>query len=1028
MPRFFTLESFVAEALEHGLRQKPRVSGPERMLRLAAAWQHLTGRAAGPGVIHQFDRYIRDCQACRLMPSSKSKDVFDRLTNQYLSELIADGRLDRMSATAALVAEISEPKSWPNRMFLQRFDAILIDGFHRFEPVELELIAALSKVRDVVLWLVGIPETPSWKTVEAATAGLKEKGTQTSVLDHDFEDSAPATPLGAVGRRLFQGELQINSEDQVSPSLARGAMFKLEVSSPLEEVEATAQQIKADYLDSQKTDRPLRLSDVAVIIPGPAYDPLIREVFPRAGLEFNLAGRALLVSTSRPARVLLAAIELIQGRWRYDLLLDFLNQPLVRRKLDDAHRLDDLFEHRPRSRQRMNHEVWSQSWSRQLDRLKGNIEGWNSGRLDLPERTTLSREEYVAKQTELAASVERLIISIQSILKPIDTMERAIENSSEEQPLAELVKVIQEFLGRLEIDQWLTPRMPADGERHEGPVLWVEYEKDQNAYLKLLNILESLKDVSVGRLPRRHSNASGVNPERPDVLAALRLALDGETYQIKTEDDAGVQIFELREIRGMRFRHNYVLGLVNGQIPKLPEEGTLVRRRLNQPQLKAQLEEKETEVQLLFAQVFEAAKEKLVLSRPMLEDDRPTLPSPFLTAVEDTVGGLPDLPRRQIVTGRGQAACELGRAARGKQTNGKLLSDLWPKISPEKATELAPMLAGLAAWQERPVGEEMAIDWPEMIHVLFPDDHLFSASQLESYAACGFRFFGQQILRLEEREADPTRLHYGSLVHRVLQRVYAEKRKRSGTASGRPLPPLTRKDRDLFVELFKEENAQLGDGVLPPDLGFLFINRGGVIDLFLEIAEILEGPSEDFGNRFTEHVLEKVELGKDMSGRPVFLTAKIDRVDVKRSDPRNAIILDYKTGGVPERPSVRVKVADGRMLQLPLYAAALQMEDKELEVVGGAYVHLSEKAKPKQLGAKRAVVSLGNLLGENEEPDELWNARAAVDLALDLATRIRAGQFPLTIFSNGSKDAECAAWCPLRHACRHPEGYAVSNW
>src|SRR5207253_2731058 len=187
-------------------------------------------------------------------------------------------------------------------------------------------------VPEVLVWLVGIPGTPSWRTVETATAVLKEKGAQTSVLDRGFEDSAPATRSGSaiggegstsinslakIGRRLFRGQVQADSKDEKTPLLARRAMFKLEVNSPLEEVEATAGQIKADYLDSQNTNRPLRLSDVAVIIPGPDYDPLIREVFPRAGLEFNLAGRALLVATSRPARVLLAAIDLIQGRWRY---------------------------------------------------------------------------------------------------------------------------------------------------------------------------------------------------------------------------------------------------------------------------------------------------------------------------------------------------------------------------------------------------------------------------------------------------------------------------------------------------------------------------------------------------------------------------------------------------------------------------------------------------------------------------------------------------------------------------------------
>src|SRR5439155_14049787 len=135
------------------------------------------------------------------------------------------------------------------------------------------------------------------------------------------------------------------------------------------------------------------------------------------------------------------------------------------------------------------------------------------------------------------------------------------------------------------------------------------------------------------KLPRRASEPNSISSRSPDVLGALRLALDGETYQIKTEDDAGVQIFELREIRGLRFRHIYVLGLVNGLIPSLPEEGALVRRRINHERLNEQLKQKETEVQFLFSQVFEATEEKLILSRFKLEGDRPALPSPFFTAV-----------------------------------------------------------------------------------------------------------------------------------------------------------------------------------------------------------------------------------------------------------------------------------------------------------------------------------------------------------------------------------------------------------
>ena len=50
------------------------------------------------------------------------------------------------------------------------------------------------------------------------------------------------------------------------------------------------------------------------------------------------------------------------------------------------------------------------------------------------------------------------------------------------------------------------------------------------------------------------------------------LALAKETYQIRTEDDAGVQVFEIREIRGLSFRHVYILGLVDGQFPALPAQ------------------------------------------------------------------------------------------------------------------------------------------------------------------------------------------------------------------------------------------------------------------------------------------------------------------------------------------------------------------------------------------------------------------------------------------------------------------------
>ena len=243
-----------------------------------------------------------------------------------------------------------------------------------------------------------------------------------------------------------------------------------------------------------------------------------------------------------------------------------------------------------------------------------------------------------------------------------------------------------------------------------------------------------------------------------------------------------------------------------------------------------------------------------------------------------------------------------------------------------------------------------------------------------------------------------------------------------------PLAPLTRNDRDLLVQLFRKEESQLDEGVLSPDLGVMFVSPGGVIDLFLRILESVEGPPQDFGNLLTEYPLDRVELGKDASGRPVLLTGKIDRVDVKRSESGAALIVDYKTAGSPRAALLKTKMGDGRMLQLPLYAAALQISRPDLNVIGAAYIHLSEKAKSEEVGAKKAIVSLGQLLAKREPETDLWNSQIALELALEFASQIRAGRFGLTRHGNGSDEPECTHWCPLRHACRHPEGYETSNW
>jgi RecB family exonuclease len=225
----------------------------------------------------------------------------------------------------------------------------------------------------------------------------------------------------------------------------------------------------------------------------------------------------------------------------------------------------------------------------------------------------------------------------------------------------------------------------------------------------------------------------------------------------------------------------------------------------------------------------------------------------------------------------------------------------------------------------------------------------------------------------------------------------------------------------MLLDLFEEEWKQLGDGAVPPDLRKLFAHEQGVLQLFLDTMQYIE---DQHGNLLNEFVLEDAEkrpvlLGHDQRGRPVFLTGRIDRIDVHRDDAGRAIILDYKTGQATTAAERRAKIEDGRMLQLPLYASALRLVRRDLDVVGGAYVYLNERAAE----PKKALGLAGDWITPGDKPTGVpFDAEAARLKALELAEQMRAGDFSLTRHA----EEECTPFCALRHACRQENGSGMS--
>jgi ATP-dependent helicase/DNAse subunit B len=202
---------------------------------------------------------------------------------------------------------------------------------------------------------------------------------------------------------------------------------------------------------------------------------------------------------------------------------------------------------------------------------------------------------------------------------------------------------------------------------------------------------------------------------------------------------------------------------------------------------------------------------------------------------------------------------------------------------------------------------------------------------------------------------------------------------------------------------------------LPEELNTLFREERGVVDAFLDILEALEDENR-LGNLCTEYEFKELELGRDSSGREVFMSGIVDRVDLDREYPVRAYVFDYKTGRARSGPERRAKSLDGRLLQLALYGYAVGKQLNK-EVVGAAYLYLNEKRNSNELSLGSRIGHEGELkIKAKTQPSE-FDLERTRKKALELVGAIRAGNISLTRFMEG-QHKECTDTCAMRSACR----------
>lgn len=412
------------------------------------------------------------------------------------------------------------------------------------------------------------------------------------------------------------------------------------------------------------------------------------------------------------------------------------------------------------------------------------------------------------------------------------------------------------------------------------------------AYKKLNETLDSL--AQAGKL------FPGYQHTFSEWLFLLKKTFMHARYQVPPEDEGGVQILGLEESLIRPWQEIYLGGLVDGEFPqRLPQNIFLPEQTLETMGVRT-LERARLNAAYHFYRLLLSA-DKVTLTYPENEGDRPVVPSPFLE--ELTPLKKAGLLNRGIERTSGiqfGLKIEECRSIPELAKSISLVEDI--KGLNEILSSNIEGISGIKSAIEHKTAEPMPPITPHL-------KREFWVTELDAYLNCPYDYLITNVLGiepLEEVTEDISPLDRGSKVHAILRNFYLSWKK-----------TVTRENRDEAKALL----SKLADSAFDSEAD-TFRNRRDK-ELFLTVmAERFLDAEEEFWKQgmkpaYLEQKIERYRLVLS-NGEEVELSAKIDRIDVDENG--NFIIVDYKTGKYP-LPKMNI---EQDIFQLPVYAVMAQ--------------------------------------------------------------------------------------------------------
>jgi ATP-dependent helicase/DNAse subunit B len=935
----------------------------------------------------------------------------------YESQLLKHDLIDyegRLQAARDALAKNKCPR-------FHELELLVVDGFTDFTRTERDVLRLLSKY--AARTFISLPTDANGAAKKSTfREDLFAKTSATlGQLRHEFpqlevrELTARVLPCPAIdfiAANLFRHPSHVAA----APAEVRDGMTRLEI------VEAASAQDEINQI-ARRTKKLLtagtRPGEVVVVFRSLAdAAPRIREVFKRFGIPFVLdAGRPII---SAPlVRTLIALLRLDREDWPFRRLVSVVTNNTL--------------------------SALDANGRRAADWLIRDLQ-FASGRSALLNRVESLAADAISprdRSEHLARRVEATTAALPCLMQFAGALDKLPETAT---PM-EWCQALAALATDLRIPPFANGGEALSPTGHLGEELNAADVSAWNSLLNHFNALERL-DAWLDEPMQKRSRAE---------LLSLLLDVAANESISRYEDAAGrVRIIAAPTARHIAARHLFIAGMSEQAFPSPERAGNLATEAAyRNAELAARGDEaadlpmpsRAQAEMLLFYEVISRAQDSLTISYPALDDKAQTLPpSPYVVEIERIIGKegfmrIRKPPQLSPVLRADEETCSgldwrVQAVARAIEPEGnrRLLAGVFSY--PELQHVAGAIDAGLRIVHARARGEsfgpaEGLLTSPAIAERLaqrFGPRHAWSASQWETYAACPFRFFMQQVLGLEllgdlVLETDFARR--GSRLHDVLATFHREWMYKRGEQ-----PLSADQEAAAFLAHLREVvDARTGSmaraGV---DAALLELDRRQILkwanrhyddhDAYREGCTKLGAAAMEpkhFEFRFGSPRGGDADADPDstsdafvieIDGERIQVTGQIDRIDVGKVGEKTVFnVIDYKSG---RKTSLkREQLETGQQLQLPIYVEAAQV------------LLFQNQATPLQAGywgMASGFDSRGALAAKQDEAaKDRWKETQSVvhRLIAEFVRAIRHGDFPVA-----SRDEKCTGTCDFHMTCR----------